>query len=332
MKLERIRISGLRAIRSLDVRLADGDQVWRSFCIRGVNGSGKTTCLEAIAQMWGEFRSNLSREKVAIGKGNALLYEGSEVELVLSNMPRFNDAPGFQKSISFKTTPTPSFSTSPLNRFWWLASFMISESGSDASMLPNIVYLEAENRWSPEPRANDINKPAHSAPWQAVCRYSPQARGADHIEGVMRTLKLARPEKWSLLREVVADLFPGLALSDDFDEATQRPLFRLQDGRPLFFTHLSAGERAVLINLCTVLRWLAPGGIVLLDEPELHQHLSLMRGSLAAMEWLVCDRLDGQLLVVSHAPEVWDHFRASGHIIELPGREIGAREIGASRA
>ena len=205
---------------------------------------------------------------------------------------------------------------------------MISESGT-SDPLPNIVYLEAESRWVPEPRGQTLSEPVRSAPWQAVCRYSPQARGADHIEGVMRTLKLARPEKWAMLQEVVAELFPGMTLSDEFDEATQRPMFRLGSGQRLFLSHLSAGERAALINLCTVLRWLAPGGIVLLDEPELHQHLSLMRGSLAALEWLVCDRLDGQLIVASHAPEVWDHFRVSGHIIDLPPPARGIPDVGA---
>jgi predicted ATPase len=62
-----------------------------------------------------------------------------------------------------------------------------------------------------------------------------------------------------------------------------------------------------------VLRWLSPGGIVLLDEPELHQHLSLMRGSLAVLHSLIAKEFNGQLLVASHAPEVWDHFKRERH-------------------
>jgi predicted ATPase len=79
---------------------------------------------------------------------------------------------------------------------------------------------------------------------------------------------------------------------------------------------LSAGERSVMINLTMVLRWLGPGGIVLLDEPELHQHSSLMRGNIAVLEAVVQDG-GGQLIAASHADEVWQHFRARERIVDL---------------
>jgi predicted ATPase len=70
----------------------------------------------------------------------------------------------------------------------------------------------------------------------------------------------------------------------------------------------------------TVLRFGSPGCVVLLDEPELHQHRSLMRGGLAALERLVVERLSGQLIVASHAPEVWDHLRGRRAWEDLEGR------------
>ncbi len=79
-------------------------------------------------------------------------------------------------------------------------------------------------------------------------------------------------------------------------------------------------EQALLITLVTVHRFSSPGGVVLLDEPELHQHLSLMRGSLATLEHLVVRLRGVQLIVASHAPEVWAHFRGAGALVELKGR------------
>ncbi len=79
----------------------------------------------------------------------------------------------------------------------------------------------------------------------------------------------------------------------------------------------SAGERAALISLFTVARWMAPGGVVLIDEPELHQHLSMMRANLAVLEQFVTVERKGQLIVASHAPEVWDHFRWPRLILDL---------------
>jgi hypothetical protein len=45
-----------------------------------------------------------------------------------------------------------------------------------------------------------------------------------------------------------------------------------------------------------------------------------MRGSLAALEQLVVRERGGQLIVASHAPEVWAHFRGAGALVELKGR------------
>jgi hypothetical protein len=45
-----------------------------------------------------------------------------------------------------------------------------------------------------------------------------------------------------------------------------------------------------------------------------------MRGSLAVVDALISSReLEGQLLVASHAPEVWAHVRGRDAIIDLGG-------------
>lgn len=47
---------------------------------------------------------------------------------------------------------------------------------------------------------------------------------------------------------------------------------------------LSAGEHQVLILVYLISRWLQPGGIVLIDEPDLYLHPSLVSGLLANLE------------------------------------------------
>ena len=185
---------------------------------------------------------------------------------------------------------------------------------------PNFVWIEAENKYVPEPRRSQLLTPRPAPSYVPVARYLPTSPDHSHLEPQLRTLFLARRERWELLSRALSELRPGLTLLDRFDDATQRPLLILATGEILTVDRLSAGERSLLINLATILRWLGPGGIVLLDEPELHQHLSLMRGSLAVIDALVTTgEFHGQLFVASHAPEVWDHFRRPGVIIDLGG-------------
>jgi hypothetical protein len=198
---------------------------------------------------------------------------------------------------------------------WWDQEHARAAAGAGA--LPNFVYIEAENKFVPELRKNELSEDTPVPVFLPVGRHAPGARGGAHLEGVMRTLFLVRPDRWQLLVDAFGRLRPGLTLLNRFDEATQRPLFTTRDGLTLTVNLLSAGERSVLINLCMILRWLGPGGIVLIDEPELHQHLSFMRGAVAVTEALVANTFEGQLLVASHAPEVWDHFRMTGALIDL---------------
>ena len=42
-----------------------------------------------------------------------------------------------------------------------------------------------------------------------------------------------------------------------------------------------------------------------------------MRGSLSSIDQIISEHFGGQLLVASHAPEVWDYFRRTDAIVDL---------------
>ena len=333
MRIERIVVRRLRSLRERDDRLTKpGGDIHPAVCLRGLNGSGKTTYLEMLAQLWQWFRRCTKERKFVTPPGTALL---AEAELAAA---RFAGLPGPRSQLwiawgsseclrtlgsdlalpySFQGDRVSWDDQETLD--WWDRAFTSAESGMDSP--PNVVYIEAENKYVPEPRRGELTTPRPAPAFVPVARYLPSARGPSHLEGLLRTLFLARRDRWDWLASSVSELRPGLELLDRFDEATQRPLFRLATGELLTVDRLSAGERSLLINLCMILRWLGPGGIVLLDEPELHQHISLMRGSLSVMDAVISERFGGQLLVASHAPEVWDYFRPSGALLDLGGPE-----------
>jgi predicted ATPase len=61
---------------------------------------------------------------------------------------------------------------------------------------------------------------------------------------------------------------------------------------------------------------LRDGGIVLIDEPDLHIHVVMIPQLLGSIETIVRERR-GQLIVASHSQEVWDWFSLSRERIEL---------------
>ena len=72
----------------------------------------------------------------------------------------------------------------------------------------------------------------------------------------------------------------------------------------------------MLIQLYLVSRWLQPGGVVLLDEPDLHMHPSLVDQFVARVDAIVKER-GGQLILTSHLPMIWEYAEARGTRIRL---------------
>lgn len=299
-------------------------------CLRGVNGSGKTTYLEGIAQLFQWFRRCTKKRGWAKPTGTPLLAEAQLVAVRLIGLP-VEPADGWlvfgqgEALRAFLSSHEDAFAAwTPSGPRWreglleqWDMLFSVGEMGQ--AKPPNIVWIEAEEKYVPALRGADLTDPKPTPPYQPVARYVAAARGMSHLEGILSTLKLVHPEKWAQLEAWVPKLFPGLSTAG-FDESTRRPLFQVKgSAHPLTVDMLSSGERSALINLAMVLRWRGHGGILMVDEPELHQHLSLTRGSLALLQELATQG-GGQLLVASHSPEVWAHFRHPGSLIELDGR------------
>jgi len=65
-----------------------------------------------------------------------------------------------------------------------------------------------------------------------------------------------------------------------------------------------------------MLRWLQPGGVVLIDEPDLYLHPSLVDPLLDVLE-RTARELDAQLIITSHSVDIWRRYETSGTRVEL---------------
>lgn len=301
MKIEQIVIRKLRALTERNDFLYGPSHIpFSGVCLRGPNGSGKTSYLEAIAELWQWFR-RCTKQKGYAQPETELLQEAELVAVLLV------DLPGPLPKMWLAYGDVGLLPAGPENPY--------TLSGGRVLWNPAVldywaqVFERAATGYGPDNRPPNIV--VIGAP-----SYLPQDRGQSHVEGMMRTLFLARQDKWRVLEKWVRELRSGALVLDGF-EADQRPRFRLRSGTRVTVDKLSAGERTLLTNLCAISHWLNEGGIVLLDGPELHQHLSLMRGSMAVLHTMVEDDFHGQLIVASHAPEVWDHFRDAQAFIDL---------------
>lgn len=79
---------------------------------------------------------------------------------------------------------------------------------------------------------------------------------------------------------------------------------------------LSSGEKQILLLIGFIAATMRPGGIVIIDEPDLHIHSVMVPQLLGSIEAIIRER-NGQLIVAAHSQEVWDWFSLSSEQIEL---------------
>lgn len=203
----------------------------------------------------------------------------------------------------------------------WIENYsdrLIKYISGSSEILQNILFLESETRVlhqvseaynvQPEPRENR---------WLAY--YEPSTSRKGSLQNFLFTLKVVDEETFKRIVEQV-DLFLAPKKLNGFDQRTGSLLVKTENGELHPIEELSSGEKQVLIMIVNITRWLQPGGIVLIDEPDLHLHVSLMGALIRHLERMIAEK-KGQLILASHAPDIWRLFNTSS-LVRLESNDI----------
>lgn len=322
--------------------------------ISGPNGSGKSMLLRLIAALWEAVGLCLDGRKstyvwskyytlVKRGAGAIILEElfadapkqiglfsgSQEYYTQLSRMHpdvvwigvSYNDKNFSERGLNL-TKPRIHLPDEPWIQKWRDARqrMLVSQDFSEA---PNMLYLDAEaRRWvAPRRRVGQFLSDQTEKRWLTTYEVSEDWEG--QIENQLINIKLVDTEKFNDIVQDLNQFFIGKEIDPTMrpeDQNRLRIQFKNNPRRWHRLDELSSGERQVLIILFTVSRWLENGGIVLIDEPDLHLHPSLIASMLGALEKIVKKR-NGQLIITSHTAEVWNRYETIGKRIVLGGQQ-----------
>jgi ABC-type transport system involved in cytochrome c biogenesis ATPase subunit len=341
--IRRIILRKARNFDELDISLFDEwtEQPLQSLLLTGPNGTGKTTILRIIAALWenlGEWlrlRKALNSEQQG-GRG-VLRHVGlAAIEIrdllddpvwlfTASTQAHWDELRSLAKDIN----PNAQFFgelrgargrpvLEPRELPAWFSKLQVQKErltlGVDhAEKLPNLVFLEADTRTILTPLTQNPDVYTEAL-YQWLVTYEARERWTGHIEAMLRNLKIRDPKLFSQTVLQISNFFEGEKRITDFDDNLR---LQVQMGRYKRDSHpiddLSAGEKQCLIQMFMVSRWLMDGGIVLIDEPDLHLHVSLQRQFIHELERVVLAK-GGQLIVTSHSPTLWEEYHARQRI------------------
>ncbi|HGC8065443.1 TPA: AAA family ATPase [Yersinia enterocolitica] len=322
------------------------EEVEENVLLTGPNGCGKSTLLRGIAMLWDALGFWLDREKPLPATHNAKkwLQRWETFAVVIDGLECSHFSPasfglfyGDERALEriIKSSPgvywvgethsdrkkhaffaQSAYSNESLQEYLKLLRVTRAQvvlgmlsSGMDLS-IPNVVYLDAEERRWIIPRRNisDLVQDDLNQRWLAT--YTPTSDWKGQLEASLFNMKATLPNLYPEMMKNLNQFFSGKVIEEDIHPG-QRQQVRLANGDTHTLDELSSGEHQVLIMLFMVQRWLQPGGVVLIDEPDLHLHPSLVSPLLATLENIIQEKR-GQLILTSHATDVWQRYESLG--------------------
>jgi len=131
------------------------------------------------------------------------------------------------------------------------------------------------------------------------------------LDSVFLTLKTMEPGEFEECLKFVnlALVHRGKRITGFGDNGRLVVQGEADSGQPYHHTieELSSGEKQMLLMIGFTVAFLRPGGILLIDEPDLHIHVSMVSQLMETLE-LIAEQRNAQLIVASHSALVWDWF------------------------
>ncbi len=331
MYVNRMRLLNVKPLHR-DIPAGGGalpEPAHRRLLLQGANGSGKTTILQVVLTLW-RFLGDWLDSPGGPPSEKHLRHFLAEADLAAMEIV------GLTSSQPLWLGVGKSREWQPLKEMHRGALFAGLVHGKDdwkielppvdllshrlrslagAESFPNVVYFRPDGRSirrPKEPRAKILDTTRFN--WAAV--YHPTIS----LDSVLLTLKVHSPARFeNCLRLVNMALVHRQKRITGFG-ATGRLIVEGTTESGVTYQHpieeLSSGEQQILLLVGFVAASLRPGGIVLLDEPDLHIHIGMVDQLLETMERVVQER-KGQLIVASHSVRVWEWFSRPEEQIDL---------------
>ncbi len=316
MKVQRLFLRNVRSIKSLDLDFRDpviGKPMSR-IVLAGANGSGKTTILECV---FGLVRSLMSSKPqipyLEQGEGSARLVLQPPADVAKHSWTiLFNMAPtpeeyegGYGAYLNWEyhggdegfVPEVGQAIYEPLEGNPDLMDFFIQKA--------SLLYLTDHRRLLPT--SGGPIAPEEENPW--AYRYTPTDQWKGSVESYLvwqNYLDLEdrdkglNAERFQRVTGVVNQILDQKRISG---VERGRVVVEIAGQKKHGLDDLSSGERQILLLLVEIVRRIKPGGLILIDEPEISLHPTWQRALVAALDKII-EQYDAQVVLATHSLEI----------------------------
>ena len=302
MKIEKVHIKNIKGIKDLELSFRKDDKILDLIVLAGVNGSGKTTILEAIKDFFYNTNvnySNLEKSNVNLD----IFFEDFEKKNIEEAKKKSNYSKKESKLFDFfNALHLYSFDKNIKN-----ASYEI-QIEKYFNTPPKIIYVPANNSFGKVETASTTL----SKNYQLINIIDSVAMRDIPSYIATRRNYLATIEEDLTMKEItnkvvneINDIFNILELDVKLkgfskDERTM-PIFENSAGEEFDINDLSSGEKQLFLRNLSIKMLEPDNSIILIDEPELSLHPKWQQRIIEVYKNI---GKNNQIIVATHSPHI----------------------------
>lgn len=302
MKIEKVHIKNIKGIKDLELSFRKDDKILDLIVLAGVNGSGKTTILEAIKDFFYNTNvnySNLEKSNVNLD----IFFEDFEKKNIEEAKKKSNYSKKESKLFDFfNALHLYSFDKNIKN-----ASYEI-QIEKYFNTPPKIIYVPANNSFGKVETASTTL----SKNYQLINIIDSVAMRDIPSYIATRRNYLATIEEDLTMKEItnkvvneINDIFNILELDVKLkgfskDERTM-PIFENSAGEEFDINDLSSGEKQLFLRTLSIKMLEPDNSIILIDEPELSLHPKWQQRIIEVYKNI---GKNNQIIVATHSPHI----------------------------
>jgi len=331
MYVKRLKLYGVRGFR-LDLPLDGEDELSQAtrkrMLLQGGNGSGKTTVIETIAGLWDWFGKMIDKSTTSFSFASSSRWSAELNAMELGDFPTqgasfwiavgtLNGIDGLKKA--HPDTPMACLQRSGKDHHIdlpfgdWQTNKVRSQEGVEP--LPNVVYFPPDGR-------SVLHAPR--GPVKRLDLYQPNwlawFDAEFDLDSLLFTVHAKHPERYDEAVGLFNRLLSPAGKRVASQEGRQGRLHieRIEEPRPPAhpWIELSSGERQMLQLVAYTVCLLREDSILLIDEPDLHIHIGMVKQLLDTLH-SVAEKRRSQLIVAGHSQQLWDWFGLKAEKISL---------------
>ena len=300
MKIEKVHIKNIKGIKDLELSFKKNNEILDVIVLAGVNGSGKTTILEAICNFFNN--KNIDYDILEKSKAKLKIFFEDFEEQKIKEAENFSDANKNKLSDFFNALKLYSFDKNEKRASYEIQIAKRFENPPKIIYVPaNNSFEEVETETSTLLRNYEFINVVNSELMEDIPSYIATRRNYLATIEEDLTMKEITNKVVKEINRIFSVLELDVKLKGFSKDEKTMPIFENSAGEEFNINDLSSGEKQLFLRTLSIKMLEPKNSIILIDEPELSLHPKWQQRIIEVYKKI---GENNQIIIATHSPHI----------------------------